>query len=322
MDAPAKTGGSRKQRSGRDLIGRLTTLPPIQFLKRHNPLRRRRKVKLGFDQPRDEIQKLALPLRTTPPPLRRRVKLWAGRQWCKSAVVAGRLSVRTQRARAAARSIVDRASTRLIHIASLGVQRVVALKDTTAGRWCVSHVQALSRPLVAWWSLWYRRLAYAFTGVSPVPQWEPTQAPVLMARAQRVRRALVGMVVCEWMALAGLCATLAVLAIERHTWDTRAINLCGVILCALSLAGLVLHAWHQRLVASWRALDLFICGHCGELRNFSPSLPCPRCSNDAVPVFPGQVPDAWKKWSRVLSAPALAMPAIVSALLLFSSRVL
>jgi hypothetical protein len=272
MEAPVKSGGTRKQPDRRDLIGRLSTLPPIEFLKRHNPLRRREKIKLGFDQPRHEIEELAIPLRTAPPALRRRVQLWLGRLWCRSAVVAGRLSAKAERAKVR-----------------------------------VSNVAA--------------RYAKGLT-TSTCATWEPAQAPTLMVRTQQVRSSVVGLAICQWSMLVGLCVVLNVLTLEEKTWDNRTVNLCGLAILTLSLIGLVLQAWYQRLVASWRSLDLFTCGQCGELRNFAPSRPCPCCGSDAVPVFPGQVPVSWTKQLLALSALLLASPAILVGMLLLSTRIM
>jgi hypothetical protein len=143
-----------------------------------------------------------------------------------------------------------------------------------------------------------------------------------MARTKRVRRTLVELAICEWAVLVGLCVMLNVLTAEGKTLDNRAVNLCALAIIALSFIGLVLQAWYQRLVASWRSLDLFTCGKCGELRNFSPSRPCPRCGSDAVPVFPGQVPASWTKRLLALGALALASPAILVGMLLLSARIM
>ncbi len=272
MEAPAKSGGTRKQHNSRNLIGRLSTFPPIQFLKRHNPLRRRTRIQIGFDQPRHEIQELALPLRTAPPSLGRRVQLRMGRLWCKVAVLAGRLSRKCERVNA-----------KVVAVAASIVKRLEVLAPAT---------------------------------------WEPTQAPMLRMRVQRVRRVLAGVVVCEWIGLVGLCATLVTLVVTGRTRDTGIANLCGLAICVLGLAGLMFHAWHQRLLASWRSLDLFTCGQCGGLRNYAPSLPCPGCNSEELPVFPGQLPIGWARWSMALSAPVVASPAMLSGILLLGSRII
>jgi hypothetical protein len=148
------------------------------------------------------------------------------------------------------------------------------------------------------------------------------QTAALMARAQRVRRVLVGTVACEWTALTGLLLLLAALAITGRSWDRTSVNSCGLILSVMSLAGLGLHAWHVRLVSAWQGMELFICGACGGLRNFSPSLPCPICGTNASPVFPGQVPSAWRRHQMLLSPLAVGGPALLAGVLLFGARVI
>lgn len=271
MEAPAKSGGTRKQRNGRDLIGRLGTFPPIRFLKRHNPLRRRNKVKLGFDQPPYEIQQLALPLRTAPLPLRRRMQLRVGRWWCEAAVVVGRMSAK-----------IERGKTNFAGVVGRYLQRI----------------EASACPAT----------------------WEPTQAPRLMARTLRVRRVLTGLVAAQWTALVSLCMVLGMLTLRGQTWDSRAVHLCGLTIGLMSLAGMILHTWHHRLISSWRAMDLFLCGQCGELRNFSPSRPCANCGSSAAPVFPGQTPTSWTHWLCVLNTPVVTSPAMLVCLLLLGAR--
>ncbi|MCL2329754.1 MAG: hypothetical protein FWC56_00455 [Phycisphaerae bacterium] len=290
-----------QQSNSRNLMGRLGTLEPLRFLRRHNPLRRPQQTMLGFDQPRDEIQKLAIPMREAPS-LGRRVRMRAIQLWCKSAVLTGRVSVRVERAVAPLQPFVQRAKAAIADIASRSWQRVTAIQETAFGRWCTARMQA--------------------TVAMAQPEWSPMQAPLLMTRVQRIRQVLMTMAVGQWAVLVGLAATSAVFAMSRHThpWDTRAINAMGIILCVMGLAGLVLHTWYQRLIATWRSFDLFICGHCGHLRNFSPSLPCSNCDHDDAPVFPSQVPSHWTRWNVVISAPALAIPPMLTALVLFLSR--
>lgn len=303
MEAPAKPGGTRKTGRGRDFIGRLGTFPPIQFLKKHNPLnRRRRKPTVGFDQPPQEIKRLALPLRPAPPSLSMRlyVRVRPVGEWCglrlTSAVIASRHVVYS--AAAAGGRVLARAQAVIS-------SRVTAIRNTRAVRYCQARVQTLASRISA--------------ALEPAV-WPATQTAALMQRTVRVRRVLMATVVCEWTAMIGLFILLAALTVSGRTWDRDSVNVCGLILAAVSLCGLALHGWHHRLVAAWQGMELFICNHCGELRNFSPSLPCPTCGTKEPPVFPGQLPEAWTQWRKALSPLAVAGPALWVSMLLFASR--
>lgn len=316
MDAPAKSGGTRKTRRGRQLIGRLSTLPPIEFLKKHNPLRRRRtKPKLGFDQPPQEIRRLALPLRPPPPSLSMRLhaRIRPGVDWIADRAVGAAMAVRhagfvtldrTQWVARAAlallhppiRGAMSFAGSILVKLSrSRAVRAVAAGVDAVAGR-----VGALLRPA----------------------EWPATSTPALMQRAVRVKRLLVGTVVCEWTAAVGLVLLLAGLSLTGREWDRASVNVCGLILSLLSFAGLALLEWHARLVGAWRSLELFICGSCGGLRNFSPSLACPNCGTADQPVFPGHVPAAWLRGRELLGPLAVGGPALLAGALLCGGRLL
>lgn len=316
MDAPAKSGGTRKTRRGRRLIGRLSTLPPIEFLKKHNPLRRRRtKPKLGFDQPPQEIRRLALPLRPAPPSLSMRLYAWMrpGIDWLADRALGAVMALR--------------------HVAFVGVDRA----QRTAGaalnllhppvRKAMSFAESifarLSRSRVV-------RAAVAKAGVvagristllRPV-DWPATRTPALMQRAVRVKHLLVGTVACEWTAAIGLVLLLGGLSVTGRDWDRASVNVCGLILSGLSLVGLALHEWHGRLIGAWRSLELFICGSCGGLRNFSPSVACPSCGTADQPVFPGQVPASWLHGRELLSPLAVGGPALLASALLCGSKLL
>jgi hypothetical protein len=297
MEAPAKSGGTRKMRPRRDLIGRLRTLPPIEFLKKHNPLRRRRKgPQLGFDQPIQEIKRLALPLRPAPPSLSMRMYL---RLRSAGAWVAGRCSTTA----GAAFGVAEW----LIHAAAVRSRKTVELtRNTRAVCWCEHRIIAVAQRLAA---------------LQPVA-WQPSQTTSLMVRTQRVRRTIVGLVACEWTVLVGLTLVLAGLAATERTWDRSEIDACALILVTMALGGLGLQAWHQRLIAAWKAMELFICAHCGALRNFSPSRQCPDCDTQDDPVFPGQVPAAWNRRGALVSPLAAGTPALLACLLLLTARML
>jgi hypothetical protein len=305
MEAPAKSGGTRKQRNRRDLIGRLSTLPPIAFLKKHNPLRRKRRPKLGFDQPPHEIKELALPLRQAPAGLSTRV--WRRLQAVMSspaALVRRQAAALAGRGAAVARAGWGRIRGGLSRAGSVASRAVARLAGSRAGRWCARRAYAVGSSLEA---------------LRPAP-WQAGQSTWLMARTQRVGRVTVGLVACEWTAMIGLVALLGVHAFRGHAWDTGTVNICGLAVCMLSLTGLVLHTWHQHLLASWKELELFICGSCGELRNFSPSLPCSRCGTHDMPVCPGRVPDRWSHWRHACSALATGAPAGTVGMILLTGR--
>jgi hypothetical protein len=318
MEAPAKSGGTRKMRPRRDLIGRLRTLPPIEFLKKHNPLRRRRKgPQLGFDQPIQEIKRLALPLRPAPPSLSMRMylRLRPAGAWvvgrCRAAADAtGRLM---QASAVRFRMTVDRAWARLQPLfAALAstyhaaIVRAARIRHTRTVRWCEHRIAAFAQRLAA---------------LQPAV-WQPTQTSALLARTQRVRRTLIGLVACEWTALVGLMIVLTGLAVTGRMWDRGSINACALILSIMALAGLGLQAWHHRLIAAWQAMELFICGDCGSLRNFSPSRPCPKCDTQNSPVFPGQVPAYWTRRAFLVSPLAAGTPALLACMLLLTARLL
>jgi len=101
-------------------------------------------------------------------------------------------------------------------------------------------------------------------------------------------------------------------------WDTPAVHVCGVVICGLGLGALVLQSWQDHLLASWKKLDLFICGECGALRNLSPSRQCPACGTDRIPAFPGQLPSSCARWQRVCNSLATGGPAAVVGLVLLT----
>jgi len=314
MEAPAKTGGTRKSRPRRDLIGRLSTLPPIEFLKKHNPLRRRRRrPQLGFDQPPAEIRRLALPLRPAPPSLSMRlyVRVREIGEW-----MAGRLTTAGKAARQVMRAAILRATAIAGRTWELVRPAFVRVASAANG---VFRALARSR-LVRWLEHQASMVSARLSALAPA-DWEPGQTTALLARTQRVRRTLVGLVVCEWTALLGLLIVLGILAVAGRGWDRMSINAYGLILSAISLTALGMQAWHQRLVEAWRGMELFICGSCGELRNFSPSLACPECGTADTPVFPGQTPEAWARGRTLISPLAAAGPALLASMLLLAAKV-
>lgn len=316
MEAPAKPGGTRKSGQKRDLIGRLSALPPIEFLKRYNPLRRRtRRVQLGFDQPLQEIKRLALPLRPAPPSLSSRL---FARLRAAATRIAARITAIGRSAQAIALTLLrkaalparrawDRLSPAFGAMASTvraTSSRVIDIRHSRAVGWLEQRVEAIARRAAA---------------LEPAP-WQASQTAALMLRTRRVRRVLAGTVVCQWTALAGLLTMLAALAIAGHTWDRASIHACGLILAAVGLSALTLQAWHHRLIRAWQDMELFICSRCGGLRNFSPSLACPSCGTDDAPAFPGQVPAHWRHWPALVSPLAAGAPALLAAMLLFLAR--
>jgi hypothetical protein len=289
-------------------------LPPIEFLKKHNPLRRRRhKPKIGFDQPPQEIRQLALPLRPAPPSLSMRLYVLVRPYlaWMGDRVMTGAMAVRhaafvaaahTQHAAGAAWGRVRPA---MVAVRSRIAARAVASRDSRLVRAVAGKVEAVA----------------ARVGVVLQPAvWPATRTAALMQRTVRVRSALAATVACEWTAAVGLMLMLAVLGVTGRGWDRASIHACGLVLSLLSLTGLVLHTWHSNLVGAWRGLELFICGSCGGLRNFSPSLACPTCGTDHEPVFPGQIPATWSRGKELLSPLSVGGPALVACAVLFASK--
>jgi hypothetical protein len=270
----------------------LATLPPIQFLKRYSPrLRRRKRPTIGFDQPPRELKELAFPLRPAPPTLSNRLRIRFARVTAKTAFTFGRLTTR-------ATALGHRAMAPVLTAYALAVAAISPLVERLTGR------------LMA-------RLA----ALQPAP-WQVTQTAALLTRTHRVRRALVGTMVCEWTAVTGL--TLIVLArlVTGRPLDSGIVNGCGLAVCGLGFAALTLHAWLQHLVAAWRSLEVFICGECGELRNFSPSLPCSGCHSEALPVFPGQMHPTWSACNRAIGSILAGAPVATIACLVLAGRLI
>lgn len=320
MEAPAKSGGTRKMRSRRDLIGRLGMLPPIEFLKKHNPLRRRPPgPELGFDQPPYEIKQFALPLRPAPLPLSMRlyIRLRSLGGWItRLMTAAGRQGRRLMLSLANRfRSSTDRLRIRLQPFRSASANaarallvRISRLRHAGAVVWCERRVRTATG-----------RLAVLLAALRP-DEWRASQTTRLMVRANRVRRALIGLVVCEWATL--IAFQPVVLLTAGSAADPTVVNAAGLFLVMLSLAALLLQAWHHRLIDAWRTMELFICGGCGSLRNFSPSLPCPKCDTREAPVFPGQVPSGWSGQAYLTGPLAAAAPALLSCGVLLSTRLI
>lgn len=320
MEAPAKSGGTRKMRSRRDLIGRLGMLPPIEFLKKHNPLRRRRPgPELGFDQPPYEIKQLALPLRPAPLPLSMRLyhRLRTLGGWiARPMTTVGRRGRRvTQSLAARLRGSADRLRSRLqplqrllANAACALLVRISGLRHAGAVVWCERSVRTATR-----------RLAVLLAALRP-DEWQASQTIRLMVRANRVRRALIGLVICEWATLIAFLPV--VLLTAGPAADPTVVNAANLLLVMLGLAALLLQAWHHRLIGAWRTMELFICGRCGSLRNFSPSLPCPNCDTREAPVFPGQVPSGWSGQAYLTSPLAAAAPALLSCAVVLSTKLI
>ncbi len=287
-DGPATQHSTRNTRSVRD---RLATLPPIQFLKRYSTRLRRHRPTLGFDQPPRELKELAIPARSAAPSgvarLGMRVRLQFARTVARSAFILGRVSLRV----------------------SQWSQRITVPMRAAAARVQVVTHQGLER------------VAVRLERLQPAP-WEATQTTALLARTRRVRRCLLGLLACEWVLTAGLALVACGMLVRGHALGGSVVNACGLIMCLLGLGSLTLLAWHQRLTAAWRGLELFICGRCGELRNFSPSMPCPVCGDHSAPAFPGQVPTGSSSWDTAMHVLPVGAPAVIFALVCFAGRLM
>lgn len=302
-----KTEGSATRSAARSMRRRLSTLPPIQFLKRVSPRLRRRKPKIGFDQPPQEIKRLALPTRPAPP-------TWMQRTAARTndRIVRPVTSLVTK----TGRNTIDFSRSAFRGGVEFGVRTgrrmVERWRRSPARAWCAARVNRAGgfiEPFVA-----------RVVGRVRPRNWRSIESVALMARTQHARSFLAVTVVCEWTAFAGLISLLGLLTATGRSWQVGAVDACGAILCGLALAGLALHAWCGNLMSAWRGLEVYICEQCGSLRNFSPALACPMCGTTQMPVLPGKVPARWARHELLLQPLSISGPALGAGMLVFAVR--